>query len=382
MSEENTVDPEVETSTPPPVLVLPGHIFFVERVELPTTLEGAELDDFAELSLEGISPFPVEQLFWGFIHSEPSASILLYAAYKERVKALGYTELESYLWVLPDFAASSGAYFPEDVTLCLESEQGCSSVYLSKGESLPEKVLSTAPNSKAPPQTSSSKSLRVHLESVEVSEQGLPTFHFVSAERADENFEGKWKALSPGQSQLWRADIRGSEFKKNERNKRKMGSWIARATGYAALFAVFLIFLEGLLFLGGLWMNAQSATIAEQAPEVRRVEDKQSLMNKLDQVAQNELRPVAILNALNNPRPQGIYFTSTQTDGLNRITIDGIANTITELNNYTKALLNSGNFEMQEDPKTLTRGGKTTFTATLDYIHKENTTETAEDVGT
>lgn len=224
-----------------------------------------------------------------------------------------------------------------------------------------------------------SKSLRVNLESVEVNEQGQPTFHFQAVERFNEDFDGKWKKLSPEQDHLWRADVRGAEFKKSERNSRKLAAWIARATAYAALFAVFLIMLEGVLFLSSLWLNSQSTTIAEQAPEVRRVEDKQSLMNKLDQVAQHELRPVAVLEALNNFRPESIYFTSTVTEGQNRITIEGIASTINELNAYAEALRKSGNFRLLDDPNPRSRDGIVTFTATLDYIHSEKAPTVEED---
>lgn len=354
------------------MLVLPGHIFFVDRIELPAALESSEIDDFAELSLEGLAPFPIEQLYWGFIYSESEGSILLYAAYKERVKALGHKELESYVWVLPDFATTSGADFPEATTLLLESEDGSSQISLGADGGLPKQVLSCAPNRDIPASAETQKPFRVHLESAEVNEQGLPTFRFVAADRVDEDAIGNWQKLSPSQNELWRADIRDAEFKRSERNTRRLSSSVSRATAYAALFVFLLIILEGILYLGNFWLDSQGTKIAEQAPEVRRIEDKQSLMNKLDQVAQNELRPIAILNALNKTRPQGIYFTSTVAEGRNRIVVDGIANTISELNSYTEALRTSGNFQLLNDPKTLTRGGKTTFSATLDYVHSED----------
>lgn len=379
MNEENTIEAKPETSVESPVLVLPGHIFFVDRIDLPAALESSEIDDFAELSLEGVAPFPIEQLYWGFLYSESDASILLYAAYKERVKSLVHKDLESYTWVLPDFALTSGAYFPEATTLLLESEGGSSQISLGTGGGLPDEVLSCAPNRELPPPAKESKSFRIHLESATVNDQGLPTFNFVSAERIEQDTAGNWQKLSPNQNELWRSDIRDADFKKGERNTRKLSSWVARATLYAALFAILLIILEGALYLGTFWLESQSAKIAEQAPEVRRVEDKQSLMNKLDQVAQNGLRPVAILNALNKTRPKGIYFTSTVTEGQNRIIIDGIANTINELNAYMEALRASGSFELLGAPKTLTRGGKTTFTATLDYIHTENVAADGEE---
>lgn len=381
MNEKNTIEAEPEANTESPVLVLPGHLFFVDRIELPTTLEDGEIDDFAELNLEGLAPFPIEQLYWGFIHNESTGSILLYAAYKERVKAAGYNDIDSYLWVLPDFATTAGAYFPEATTLMVESAECISQIVLKEGESLPEQVLSFPPSRKPTQPPSGSKPLRVQFESVEVSEKGLPTFVFQPTERFDRDFDGNWQTLSPAEDDLWRADIRDSAFKKNERSIRKLTARIARGTGYAIWFAVFMVLLEGVLFLGGLWLDSQSAKISAQAPEVRRIEDKQSLMNKLDQVAQNELRPIAILRALNKVRPEGIYFTSTVIEGRNQIVIDGIANKINELNEYSEALRTTAGFESVGDQDTKYSEGKITFRTTFDYIHRLNSAPTDNNKG-
>lgn len=353
------------------MLLLPGHLFFVDRIDLPAALESAEIDDFAELSLESLAPFPVEQLYWGYFYSEASGSILLYASYKDRIKAQGYKDIDSYLWVLPDFATLSGATFSEATTLQLESDESLSRISFAAGESLPQQIISSPHADKLEEKHSD---LCLKLESTEVSEQGRPTFHFQPVDESTETIAGNFEKLSPGEDTLWRADVRDATFKKNERSARKLAARVTRSTAYAGLFAVLLIILEGILFLGNIWLDTQRVTIAEQTPEVRRIEDKQSLMNKLDQVAKNELRPIVILETLNEVRPEGIYFTSTVTEGQNRIIIDGIANTINELNDYTTALLASGNFEMLDAPRTLTRGGKTTFTATLDYIHTNNNT--------
>lgn len=352
------------------MLLVPGHLFFVDRIELPESLERSELDDFAELSLENLAPFPVEHLYWGYLYSESSGSILLYASFKERLKAQGFKDLETYLWVLPDFATLFGSSFAEATTLELLGESSRSRIVFAAGEVLPQSVESEAQEA-PPPESTEAEAVRLSLKSTELSEQGLPTFQFQSIGSGTETATDFAKR-SPSETVLWRADIRDPDFKKAERSTRKLTARISRATGYAALFAIFMIALEGLLFLSGIWLERQDAQIAAQAPEVRRIEDKQSLMNKLDQVSQNELRPIAILAALNESRPEGVYFTSTVTEGQNRIIIDGIANTITELNNYIAALIASGSFEKPERERTLTRGGQTTFTVTLDYIHNNN----------
>lgn len=352
------------------MLIVPGHLFFVDRIDLPAGLESSEIDDFAELSLEDLAPFPVEQLYWGYLHSKSAGSILLYASFKERLKARGFEDIERYLWVLPDFATFFGAVFPAATIAQLEHDGGFSRISYAAGDSLPQRVVSgppgQAPDAEAPV-------LRLQPGPVDVSEQGLPTFHFTSIEpAAAQAAAAGFEKIAPGESALWRADIRSAGFKQAERSARRLTARISQATVYAVLFAVFLLLLEGLIYAGDLWLDTKNAKIAAQAPEVRRIEDKQSLMEKLDQVAQNELRPIRILAALNQVRPEGIYFTSTVTEGSNRITIDGISNTITELNNYTDALVASGNFVMPENPRTLTRGGQTTFTVTLDYTHSES----------
>jgi len=49
LNEDQPVEAEPETSvqSPVPVLVLPGHVFFVDRIALPVDLESADISDFA-----------------------------------------------------------------------------------------------------------------------------------------------------------------------------------------------------------------------------------------------------------------------------------------------------------------------------------------------
>lgn len=352
------------------MLLLPGHVFFVDRIELPVDLERSDISDFAELCLEDLAPFPVEQLYWGFLDHEADGAILLYATSKARIAALGHKDLDGFQWVLPDFATTHGAYFPEETTLLLQSTEACSLISLTPGQVLARQVTSHAPDGNEALPAGSPKPLAIQIESAPVNDQGLPTFNFKALEQPDEATLGNWKQISPSENQLWQADVRDREFKKAERNNRRLSGWLSRATAYAAIFILLLLLLEGALYAGTIWLRSQNEKITMQAPGVRRVEDKQSLMNKLDQVAQNELRPIAILEALNSSRPEGIYFTKTVAEDQNRITIDGIARTISELNAYLEALEATGSFQLKDSDR-ITRGGRTTFSATLDYTHNE-----------
>ena len=371
MSEPTQTAPEPESVPLPDVLVLPAEYFFIEKVEVPTALAPAELADFAELSMEAVSPFPLDQLRWGFLIAPDGQHLLIYAALKERLKLAGHTELETYTWVLPDFTTLQGARFTRDTEVVLEGEHYTTSFLLPSGEASPENIRSLPAGSDTP--HSKSQSIHLKLLTVELSEQSIPTFKFETI--GESPADGLWSPLEPDEASLWNADIRPSSFKTVERSARRTTSLVTRIMGYAAIFAIVLIVFEGLLFLGDFWLGTRTAKIDEQATPVRRIEDKQSLLNKLDQVAQNELRPIAMLTAANEVRTAlgttGIEYDETIIDSSNRLTIEGKANTINELNLYTKSLRQSGKFQLAEDPKYITRDSKTTFTVTLDYTYRE-----------
>ena len=375
MSEEPTDEDKIPRQEQ--VLLLPGHAFYVERFDLPPGLQEKERPGYARLSLETLAPFPVEQLNWGFLSDPDAGTILLYAAHRERLKQLGFEKIEDYLWVFPDFLPLAAARPEGDAKLLLRSEHATTLIQWSKEAALPQSVVARADRNQLPAADSGTEPLVLRHTGTEISESGRPSFDFEPEPVPSiEQDPRHWSGLKVAEAGLWNADVRPPDFKTAERNRRNLASLVTRATAYAGYAALVLILFEICLFAGNIWIGVRESQIAEQLPEVRTIEDKQNLMNKLDQVAQNELRPVAILEALNQARPEGIYFTNTVTEGRNRITVDGVATTISEFNAYTDSLQNSGRFEMIGSQQ-ITRGGKTTFTVTLDYVHVDPPTEEA-----
>lgn len=373
MIDPTNIAPEPESAPQPDVLVLPAEYFFIEQVEVPPALAASELADFAELSMEAIAPFPLDQLRWGFLTATDGQTLLIYAALRDRLKRAGHGDLETYTWVLPDFATLHGARFSRDVEVTLEGESFDTCFLHPSGEAIPQSVRSLPIDAPAETSRASDQNIRLRLLPIELTEKGTPIFQFETVGEAPAS--GHWTPLTPDEATLWQADIRPADYKSVERSARRTTALITRIMGYAALFALFLILLEGLLFGGQFWLGTRQAKIDDQATDVRRVEDKQSLMNKLEQVAQNELRPIAILEAANQIRiglgNTGIEYDEVVIEDGNRITIEGKSNTINELNAYTESLRKSGNFELIDTPKSITRSGKTTFTVSLDYIHSE-----------
>ncbi|CAA6690607.1 MULTISPECIES: hypothetical protein [unclassified Lentimonas] len=398
MIDSNPTSTPTETAPAEQVLVLPGHLFFIERIEVPVDLEPSEIQDFVELSLESIAPFPIDQLNWGYLYSEDAPDILLYATHRDRLMAAGYTELQSYAWVLPDFSTLTGACFPDETLVALESADNVSLLLFAKGASIPSTVLVTplaeaslgnvlkAVNelkASAPDLPKTAATLNIRTSAVELNEQGLPTFVHESADDSRSDLEyGAWTTLAPTEAQLWQSDVRSADFKETERSARRLGAVLLRITGWAAILSLVLIVGEILLMACLAWVGTLDNQLASQQSAVFTVEEKQALMVKLEQVSQNELRPIAILDAANTIRlaqKLGIEYDSAIIEGQNHITIEGKATSINALNTYTEHLKRSGQFEIVAAPESITRAGNTTFTVTLAYTHIEQDAPIAEE---
>lgn len=379
MKNNTAINKLLEPAPSEQTLTLPGHIFFTESVEIPAELSPDELDDFAELSLEAISPFPLEHLYWGFLSTPEAQHILIYAAHRDRIKQLKLDNIDAYAWVLPDFAALTGCYFPEDTIIQIITAQTQSHAYFARGQQIPAAVvgqqvnceqqdLVPAPKLSLETDTKNPRILKLEPISDTLNKDNVPVYQYnVAGERAESEDAKKLAQLIPDEATLWRADVRSLEFKKQARNNRRLSDIIAKAMTWAAIFAILLILSEAAFFGANTWLNSKQNLQAQQAPIAATVNEKQDSMNKLNQIAKNDLRPIEMLQALNNVRPNGIHFTSTVIDGANQIKIDGIAQSINELNAYTDKLLKNGLFKQLKDTKSVTRQGKTTFTVELGF---------------
>lgn len=363
--------------------MIPGCLFFVEMVEVPTSVEAGEIPDFAELSLESIAPFPIEQLNWGYLYREGSTTLVLYAAHRDRLMRAGYDNLTEYAWALPDFATLAGARFAKDTLVALEGQNSLSLLYFRSDAEIPQSVCvdileDSASDSTIETLRTSMKNLpatipvlRLAPVTATLSEKDLCVFeHTVADQSKDLHAKENWQRLTPTESQLWQADVRSTDFKTDEYSKRQTSAWIGRITGWAAIMAIALIGIEGVLVVAGNLLKDQLSRIDSQRVAVSKVEEKQILVNKLEQVAQNELRPIEMLEVANNVRLKlglGIEYDSVIVEGENTITIEGKASSVNALNRYAENLKGSGQFELLAAPEYLTRAGKTTFKVSLAY---------------
>src|SRR5271165_4474541 len=89
-------------------VLLPDHAFFVRVVPLAAGTLPAEVSGQVELALEGLTPFSVAHLCYGYFAAPGADRVLVYAAYRRK-----FTVEDAAAWaeadvVLPTFATCLG----------------------------------------------------------------------------------------------------------------------------------------------------------------------------------------------------------------------------------------------------------------------------------
>lgn len=335
--ETHDANTELEESPPisaNPICLIPSQYFFIEFISFENvgnpSILNKEAYRFFELQLESLSPLPLDQLLWGYYTPQNSDQSILYACLKSRLDNEGYDSLEDYTWVLPQF-------IPQ---LALQTIQPSDLRNLSKLETFAD---------------SENNSLQLEKD-LQVS---------ITQNTSNESDSELAASISLELQVLWSADIRSEAFKDQEQKNRTRLAFVNKSFKLSLYFTAFILLSELLLAGSNLWLNQYASKIETQAPTVRLIEDQHTLINKLDQISKNELRPITLLEQANQIRSKissTIIYDNVDITNENEVTIKGTAGSVNDLNRYVTQLNQSKNFNVIEDPKYITRGGKTTFT--------------------
>lgn len=125
---------------PPKVAFLPDALFFTRAVPIAPGAAPAEAAAQIELALEGISPFPLAQLYYGWFWAPGAERAFVFAAYRRRFTIEQTAGWEGAELVLPAFAALLGGRLGPATTLMLASPEGITAVHWDAGP-VPAKVL-------------------------------------------------------------------------------------------------------------------------------------------------------------------------------------------------------------------------------------------------
>lgn len=349
-----------------PVLV-PGNWFVCRAFSVPEGLKPKELEEIAELSVEEISPFNLEQLNWGYYFNEVSNRVFIYAAFDQKLRK-DLAESDQYDYAFPDFAQTFGLKFERPTLLFLLHESTLTGILLPANDDVPQTVVGLSMD----PEFSRDdleKAKRTITERVkrQLERQAEPTLANPVAEfnevvvsdtvyRRNWDFrenkarpslqliphddaEGSpWEVSINSSVKLWAMDVRKADAKEQLEKKHAWSLIYWRATLIVFLLFFVLAFAEiGLLVLKN-WNTKTLLVALEKKPLAEDVEQKSDILAKINQITTNQLLPFQMLDIVNQARPDSVYFTRFIAEGGNAIQVEAVGLPTSDINGFQEAL--------------------------------------------
>jgi hypothetical protein len=352
------------------VVLLPDHAFFVRVMPLAPDTPPDGVPAQVELALEGLSPFPVAQLCYGYFHPPGATRVLVYAAYRRRFTvddAAGWANADA---VLPAFAAWVGLAPARPQILLVSGADFMTAVAWDGRDAVPAMVATqpvpagVSAEERAAVRTkllAQLKNLPAPLEaavpggtSSRIGDAGLR----FTAGTLDSRIDG---------DQLEALDVRDKDELAGRRRDRARNLYLWRTVvGCAAAIA-----LAALLELGlkgaRLWLDTRAARAVAQAPAVKDIETKHNLATHVEELSTRRLMPIRMLEIVNEKRPRTIQFLRAVTKGLYILEVEGQTSATPDVFNYEAALRELPACEHVALGQTVDRGGITRFTLTVTF---------------
>ena len=173
--------------------------------------------------------------------------------------------------------------------------------------------------------------------------------------------------LPMDEKKLWDADIRAGSFKLKASRKRNYSRYVWSSTQLAGIAASLFLLLQFIFMMTDTWTDFRIDKVAERSDEVALIEQKNNLLLRIEQIAQNELKPFEMLATMNLKRPSSIYFTQAVSDSFNQIQVDGAASNVEVVNRYMENLRNLPLVSDAKIKKIVSRSGNAPFTVVVTF---------------
>lgn len=360
--------------TPPRVALLPDALFFTRAVAITPGATPAEAAAQAELALEGVSPFPLAQLYYGWFWRPGAERALVFAAYRRRFTTDQTAEWGGAELVLPAFAAVLGAEVAPATTFILTATDGLTAVHWEEGP-VPAQVLVQA----LPPEATDDDRTRAReelLREVGGSRQVVELTAPPVADAIGNDREITFRAgdlVSPLSAAVAGSiDVRDKGELAALRSARRRDIVLWRvALGAAA--ALLLLGVGELALVGGrAWQKVRVRQYAAQKPMVDKISSVHELTHRIEDLATKRLLPLEMMTQIVGEtlerKPAEIEFTrflADQQSGLYKIVVTGRSSNPAQVNAYEAVLKNLPAVQSAEAKFDQVTGDRATFTLTV-----------------
>ena len=348
-------------------VLVAGDRFFVKQIDLDPAVATASQ---VEMALEECSPFPLAQLYHGFVVGADGAQALAYSAYRRRFTAEETAEWPGAAAVLPDFLGLLGPAPDRPLLVVQVHPAGMSGVAWDGRARLPAAVLLKAMPEPAEDQVKemiSELSRQAGLTDAEVKRLDGPT-----GVGQDENggavfrVAGGETARFPAAAVV-NADVRDKSFlqeRRREEGRRRVWIWALRAASGLLLAAAGLeLAAVGL----GFWNARRQALVSAQAGEVARIETAQTLAIRIEDLAAREEKPLEWLSLVSSLRPRSVQFTRVASNNDRSLVIDARTGDAAAVGAYETILRQRDEIAGVEVRDIRSREGLTSFVLGLQF---------------
>lgn len=410
MTDESRKDSELELlELRSFILRIPGEHFFCESVNLPATLTPKEDQSEQEVieqfvgeffDTKTFSPYPQEQLAWGFYGSLQEKRVFVFACPLIKLRHLGWQEIDIFRRVFPSFVSVLGKRFSQNTILFLMDDNSLSVIsYVAESKvpsslfSLPvdqgdkESIKIARGKLLALTDTENYDILSDILVAGEVDRQkdGLFKFDHEWLQGDDPGLDLDQNLLTDSE-ELWTIDIRSPSFKKEERKRRSQtrGRWKATKIWSLSMAAALILFLGLKIF--GVNLQDRQALASNMASEVPLVIESRKLLEKLQQNKLGGIDPFGSIGRLythlgGTAGNLDVWFTSAHFESRNEIQIKGEGKNIESINTFIEKIEKNkvANLKLDrggdERRKIRSAGGKTSFEMDIELIEENKTKE-------
>jgi hypothetical protein len=293
-------------------LLLPGEHFFCETLEVPSDIAPEDFIDFClqALDLDSFSPFPPDQLAWGFHGCPKTRKILIFATPFVKLRQLGWQNLEYFRRVFPSFVSLVGNEYEKPSIVFLLHDETLTAASFDSGTTVPHAMHSLPVDAGDSEEFEAVRGKLLsmfdlahfdHIQEVliagEVSRTSNGFFKFENEWWNTDNPELRQPVVISAE-ELWSFDVRPSDFKVQERKRRRQAAlrWkgvLASFVSMAALLLLFIVIEIGSVKIKDLWVeegikNSNKPTVL----------DAMALLQKLDENKRGGIDPIGSLERI------------------------------------------------------------------------------------
>lgn len=344
-----------------------GERFFLKEIELDPSVSAAAQ---VEMALEESSPFPLAQLYYGFVVAADGAKALTYAAYRRRFTAEETAEWAGATAVLPDFLGLLGPA-PERPLLVLQVHPaGVSGVAWDGRALLPVAILL---KSTPEPSDEQMKEMIAELSRLAgLADPGVQRLDGPTGVGQDENGSAIFRiageeAARFSAAAIGNADVRDKPFlHEKRREEARIRGWLW-AFGVVSGLLLIAVGLEFAIAAMGLWNERREELVSAQAGEVSRIETAQTLATLIEDLAAREEKPLEWLSMVSSLRPRSVQFTRVSSNNDRSLLIDAQTGDAAAVGTYETILRQRPELAGVEVRDIRSREGLTSFSLALQF---------------